>query len=114
MIKGEIKMSKREREKKEYAKKYREQNRDKIRAYKRAWYASHLEHIHEYNKRKYAEDGSKARARSKIYYEANKAQIIAKRRAYAKKYYAAHRDKLIAYGKDYYEKSKLNKTNKED
>jgi hypothetical protein len=61
-----------EEEKREYAKKYREANKEKIAAGKKAWYEANKEKIAAQQKVWYLDNIGKARAYRKDYYQANK------------------------------------------
>ena len=103
-------------ERKEYAKAYVEQNREKVRAKRKEYYNSHSEHARAYS-RQYEKDHwdevrakrkeyrkshkEEFRERDKQYYEAHKEQIKERYIQWAKE----HSEQLAAYNKKYREKN---------
>jgi hypothetical protein len=79
----------------EDAKAYREKNKEKLKAYHKAW-----------NKAYYEKNKEKINARHKAYREKNKEQIKAYHKAHSKAYYEKNKEKINAKSKAYREKNK--------
>ena len=77
-----------------------EQNRDKVRAYKKQWDAAHVDQNRkakrEHQRRAYLAEPQKFRDRSRAYYAKNAEEIKAKQRERQRAYYQAHREEIAA------------------
>lgn len=92
---------------KEYAKKYREENRErdaeKISAYQKEYRTKNLNKLKENHKKYYQKNKEELNAKKKVYTEQNKEKTT----AYQKEYYRKNREKLLAYQKDRYVSEKV-------
>jgi len=92
-------------------KKWRTNNKDKLKIYRQNDYKKHKDKILEKHKIYYESNKDKLAEQKKIYYEANKDKLAEKKKIY----YEANKDKLAEQMKNYYEanKDKINKRNSE-
>ena len=100
----------------EYIKKYREENKDKIREYLKKYYEENKDKIIEYSKKYIEKNKDKVREYSKKYREENKDTVREyqeenkdKIREYKKKYQEENKDKIREYKKKYREENKDNR-----
>ena len=77
--------------KKEYGKKYREKNKNKLSKQKSEWYINNKINIQNKSKKKYLENKEKIKAKSREYRSDNKEKI----KKYKKQYYIDNKEKII-------------------
>ena len=80
-------------DKKEYMRKWRAANQEKINEYARKYYAANGEKINERNRNQRAANGEKEREYGRNWYAANREKIIKNKR----NWYIANREKLSNY-----------------
>ena len=84
--------------KKEYDKKYRQENKEEIKEHHKKYYQENKEEIKEYSKKYRQENKEKYQEYSKKYRQENKER----KKEYHKKYYQENRDILIKKKKEYH------------
>jgi hypothetical protein len=85
-------------EKRQQQKKYRDNNKEKIKIYK----SENKEKINQYNKQYHSENKEKINTNNKKYYEENKQKMG----THMKKYYEENKEKINTNNKKYYEENK--------
>lgn len=83
-------------------KKYRQQNKEQIKAQREGYYQQHKEQIKAQRKDHYQQNKEKEKAQRKDYYQQNKEQ----ENQYSKDYRQQHKEQINQYNKDYHEKNK--------
>lgn len=95
-------MSYSKEKKKEYDKKYREQNKERIIERSKKYYEENNEKKKEYNRKHYEQNKEKRKEQHQKYREENKQKI----KEQSKKYYEKNKEKIKEQSKEYYEKNK--------
>ena len=95
-------MHKTPEKRREYDRKWREANRERIRANAQKWRDENREHVRSEKRKWYDKNKESAVEYNKKRYEAHKDKIIAQNRAYR----ASHRDAIIVKQREYYYKYK--------
>lgn len=81
---------------------YRDKNREELIKYGRNYYKENRERLLEQKKEYYEQNREKKLKYREKYYQVNKGNLI----KYSRKYYQRNKDRIAEYNKDYYEKNK--------
>ena len=106
---------------KECDKKYRKENKEKIKKYNECYYQEnkkkikeqnkkyreeHFDYYEEYNKQYREEHKEEIKEYQKQYYEENKEELLEKQKEYQKQYYEENKEKMNEQSRQYYEENK--------